>query len=168
MSRTRLRGRCRLTKQSDRRIATGCDFRSGTKVGGSHAVKKRVFSIPTFRRATRSAHPVEKRLFEVMHGSDCSIENVFSAHSISRHSTKHTIAQHTNRQQLRCRLDCCCCSQRVSVAKASPLSPPASSAYRHPTAAPATLDEVQRENRNDEPDEAPNERWTRRKGATKT
>ena len=55
--------------------------------------RKSAFSIPFFSiEQIRSGHPVEKiDFFNGMDGSDCSIEKVFEAHRISHHPRKHTI-----------------------------------------------------------------------------
>ena len=49
-------------------------------------------SIPSFDRAIRSAQKVD--FFNGMRGSDCSIEKHFEAHRISHHPTEHTITPH--------------------------------------------------------------------------
>ena len=131
-----------------------------------------------FDRALRSAHPVEKvDFFNGMRGSDCSIEELFQAHRISHHSTKHTITPYNSSDAgltatALLLLPLLLLLLLATTRRGTPCSPPASSAYRHPMAAVhviddffatpllqqlaaavrslATLDEEQRYNRDDE------------------
>ena len=91
--------------------------------------KRCLFNPNFFDRAIRSTHPVEKvDFFNGMHESDCPIETVFEAHRISHRPRKHTIAPYNS-----------------SVAGLT-----ATAAAAAAVLALATLDEVQRRNRDDE------------------
>ena len=79
--------------QSDRWIEKG-DFRSEIKWGILMQSKNCLLDPIFFDRAI---DPVEKvDFFNGMRGSDCSIEKVFEAHTISHHPTKHTITPYTS------------------------------------------------------------------------
>ena len=146
---------------SDRRRKWGIFLRS----------RYTAFSVPIFfDRAIRSAHTVEKvDFFSGMRGSDCSIEKLFEAHRTSHHRRKHTITPYNSsdagltaaaaaaatHSESAWRILFSARQQRVPSFDGS------SACYRLPfcnTAAAAvlalaTLNESQRQNRDDEGDE---------------
>ena len=86
--------------QSDRWIEKG-DLRSKTKSCILTQSRKCLFDPSFFDRAIRSAHPVEKNdFFNGMHGSDCSIERVFEAHTASLTNPENTQSHPTTAPML--------------------------------------------------------------------
>ena len=178
--------------QSDRWIEKG-DFRSETKSGILTQSKKCLFDPKFFDRAIRSAHPVEiVDFFNGMRGSDCSLKKVFEAHRISHHPRIHTITLYDSSDaSLAVAVLLLLLLLLTTTRRGTSCSPPASSAHRHPMAAVRVIDDLfatpllqqllcslwrlsTKSNattatmKRMRAPRAPNERFARGKGATKT
>ena len=76
------------------------------QIGLSYGVEKKKNDAKCVDPAIRPVRPVEKPdSFDGTLGSDCSIQNVFEAHRIFHHRTKHT-TPHRSLRQLRWWFDC--------------------------------------------------------------
>ena len=140
-----------ILMQSDRWGSKKGGFRSETKSGTLTQSKKCLFDPNFFNRASRSSFPAEKvGVFNGMCRSDCWIEKVFEAHRISHHPTKHTITPYN--------------SSDAGLTATVLLLLLLCSLWRLSTksnAATATMKRVRASR-------APNERFARGRGATKT